>query len=113
LTLEQALQICFDPRRKWVRFEASWLQATPGGGYGGGRSSASAATTTTTPAPALWKPPVAKPAAPEVVAAGRARIAALRQATVGAGLGSSKSCGWAHAAIEKHQSGQPVRRAQT
>ena len=37
--------------------------------------------------------------------------AALRQPVVGAGLGSSKGCGWAHAALEKHQSGQPVRRA--
>jgi len=104
LTLEQALQTCCDPRRRWARFEAGWLQAAPGGW-------ASTATTAATPAPALWKPPVAKPAAPEVVAAGRARIAALRQATVGAGLGSSKGCGWAHAAIEKHKSGQPVRRA--
>ena len=123
LSLEQALQTCCDPRRKWARFEAGWLQAAPGGGRnnggGGGsggfdsngnRSSTSAATATT-PTPALWKPPVTKPAAPEVVAAERARIAALRQATVGAGLGSTKGCGWAHAAIEKHQSGQPVRRA--
>ena len=118
LSLEQALQTCCDPRRRWARFEAGWLQAAPGGesggsgayGGGAGRSRASA-TTAPAPAPALWKPPVAKPAAPEVVAAGRARIAALRQAAVGAGLGSSKGCGWAHAAIEKHQSGQPVRRA--
>ena len=106
LTLEQALQTCCDPRRRWARFEAGWLSAAPGG-FG----ISPAATTATVTAPALWKPPVAQPAAPEVVAAGRARIAALRQATVGAGLGSSKSCGWAHAAIEKHQSGQPVRRA--
>ncbi|WP_349279962.1 hypothetical protein ABLV49_01920 [Polaromonas hydrogenivorans] len=105
LTLEQALQTCCDPRRRWARFEAGWLQAAPGGG------GISTAATVAAPAPALWKPPVARPAAPEVVAAGRARIAALRQATVGAGLGSSKGCGWAHAAIEKHQSGQPVRRA--
>ena len=118
LSLEQALQTCCDPRRRWARFEAGWLQPAPGGesggsgayGGGAGRSSASA-TTAAAPAPALCKPPVAKPAAPEVVAAGRARIAALRQAAVGAGLGSSKGCGWAHAAIEKHQSGQPVRRA--
>ena len=118
LSLEQALQTCCDPRRRWARFEAGWLQTAPGGesggsgvyGGGAGRSSASA-TTPAAPAPALCKPPVAKPAAPEVVAAGRARIAALRQAAVGAGLGSSKGCGWAHAAIEKHQSGQPVRRA--
>ena len=103
LSLEQALQTCCDPRRKWARFEAGWLQAAPGGGV------ISPAATVTKPA--LWKPPIVKPAAPEVVAAGRARIAALRQATVGAGLGGSKGCGWAHAAIEKHQSGQPVRRA--
>lgn len=70
---------------------------------------ASSAATLTTPAP--WKPPVSQPTAPEVVAAGRERIAALRQAVVGAGLGGSKGCGWAHAAIEKQQSGQPVRRA--
>ncbi|ABM35706.1 hypothetical protein [Polaromonas naphthalenivorans] len=108
LSLEQALQTCCEPRRRWARFEAGWLQATPGGRA---ISPAATATTAAAPAPALWKPPVARPAAPEVVAAGRARIAALRQATVGAGLGSSKGCGWAHAAIEKHQSGQPVRRA--
>ncbi|MEC5211787.1 hypothetical protein RCH06_000320 [Polaromonas sp. CG_9.5] len=106
LSLEQALQTCCDPRRRWARFEAGWLSAAPGG-----LGLSPAATTATVKAPALWKPPVAQPAAPEVVAAGRARIAALRQATVGAGLGSSKGCGWAHAAIEKHQSGQPVRRA--
>ena len=106
LSLEQALQTCCDPRRRWARFEAGWLSTVPGG-FG----PSPAATTATVPAPAPWKPPVAQPAAPEVVAAGRARIAALRQATVGAGLGSSKGCGWAHAAIEKHQSGQPVRRA--
>ena len=106
LSLEQALQTCCDPRRRWARFEAGWLSAAPGG-FG----ISPAATITPVKAPALWKPPVAPPAAPEVVAAGRARIAALRQATVGAGLGSSKGCGWAHAAIEKHQSGQAVRRA--
>ena len=128
LSLEQALQTCCDPRRRWARFEASWLSAAPGGwassaptanvanaaptaNSASSANSANSAATQTTPAPALWKPPVAQPAAPEVVAAGRARIAALRQATVGAGLGSSKSCGWAHAALEKHQSGQPVRRA--
>ena len=119
LTLEQALQTCCDPRHRWARFEAGWLSAAPGG-WASSASTASAANaaptassaaTQTTPAPALWKPPVAPPAAPEVVAAGRARIAALRQTVVGAGLGSSKGCGWAHAALEKHQSGQPVRRA--
>ncbi|MCX7258124.1 MAG: hypothetical protein NTZ64_15790 [Polaromonas sp.] len=104
LTLAQALQTCCDPRRRWARFEASWLRAAPAGG-------ASSAATLTTPAPALWQPPESKPAAPEVVAAGRARIAALRQRVVGAGLGCGASKGWAHAAIEKHQSGQPVRRA--
>ena len=35
-------------------------------------------------------------------------IAAPRQAVMDADLGSSKGCGCAHAAIEKHQ---PVRRA--
>lgn len=29
LSLEQALQTCCDPRRRWARFEASWLQAAP------------------------------------------------------------------------------------
>ena len=37
--------------------------------------------------------------------------AALRQAVMDDGLGSAKGCGWAHAAIEKHRAGQPVRRA--
>jgi hypothetical protein len=99
LTLAQALQTCCDPRRRWARFEASWLRPTSGG------------VTLTTPAPALWTPPESKPAAPEVAAAGRERIAALRQSVVGAGLGNSASKGWAHTVIEKHQSGQPVRRA--
>ena len=116
LSLEQALQTCCDPRRRWARFEAGWLQTAPGGcgisaQIAKTAQAARSAAALTTPAPALWKPPVAQPAAPEVVAAGRARITVLRQATVGAGLGSSKGCGWAHAAIEKHQSGQPVRRA--
>jgi len=106
LTLEQALQICCDPRRRWARFKAGWLQAAPAGGV-----IRPATTTAAGPASALWKPPEHPPAAPEVVAAGRARIAALRQATVGAGLDGNKGCGWAHAALEKHQSGQPVRRA--
>lgn len=70
--------------------------------------SISPAPTAATPVPASWKPPVAKPAATEVVAAGHAHITVLRQAAVRARLGSSKGCGWAHAAIEKHQSGQPV-----
>ena len=105
MTLEQALQTCCDPRRRWARFEAGWLQTAPGGCV------ISPAATVTTPAPALWTQPDAQPAAPEVVAAGRARIAAQRQAIVSAGLGGGKGCGWAHAAIEKHQSGQPVRRA--
>ena len=116
LSLEQALQTCCDPRRRWARFEAGWLQTAPGGcgisaQIAKTAQAARSAAALTTPAPALWKPPVAQPATPEVVAAGRARITVLRQATVGAGLGSSKGCGWAHAAIEKHQSGQPVRRA--
>ena len=98
LTLAQALETCCDPRRRWARFEAGWLRAAP-----------SSAATPTPPAPALWRPPESKPAAPEVVAAGRARIAALRQSIVSAGSGTGK--GWAHAIIEKHQSGQPVRRA--
>jgi hypothetical protein len=122
LSLEQALQTCCEPHRRWARFEAGWLRPAPGGWAGSAQSArtgqtanatqaASSAATLTTPAPALWTPPVSQPAAPEVAAAGRERIAALRQSIVGAGLGSSKSCGWARAAIEKHQAGQPVRRA--
>ena len=110
LSLAQALQTCCDPRRRWARFEASWLRPACAGRTASAPSASSAATAAT-PAPAPWKPPVAQPAAPEVVAVGRARLQALRQSVVGAGLGSSKGCGWAHAAIEKHQSGQPVRRA--
>lgn len=120
LTLAQALQTCCDPRRRWARFEASWLRTAPAGWASSAQAArtgqtantaqtASSGATLTPPAPALWQPPESKPAAPEVVAAGRARIAALRQSIAGAGCGASK--GWAHAAIEKHQSGQPVRRA--
>ena len=114
LTLAQALQTCCDPRRRWARFEAGWLRPAPGGWAGGAQSAnaahtASSAAPLTTPAP--WQPPVFKPAAPEVVAVGRARLQALRQSIVGAGAGCGASKGWAHAAIEKHQSGQPVRRA--
>ncbi len=101
LSLEQALKTCCEPHRRWARFEAGWLRPAP----------VSNAAPLTTPAPAPWTPPVFKPAAPEVVAAGCARLKALRQSMVDAGVGSSKGCGWAHAAIEKHQSGQPVRRA--
>ena len=50
LSLEQALQTCCDPRRRWARFEASWLSAAPGG-FGVNP----AATITTVKAPALWK----------------------------------------------------------
>jgi hypothetical protein len=114
LTLAQALQTCCDPRRRWARFEASWLRPASGGGGGSGGIGGAMLTTPMpmpTPTPALWTPPESKPAAPEVAAAGRERIAALRQSVVGAGLGSSASKGWAHTVIEKHQSGQPVRRA--
>ena len=62
-------------------------------------------------APALYVPPPTTRATPGVAAAGRERLAALRQATIDAGLGSAKGCGWAHAALEKHRAGQPVRRA--
>jgi len=66
-----------DPRRRWARFEVSWLR--PASGCWASASSAqtaSGAATLTTPTPALWQPPESKPAAPEVVAAGRTRIAA-------------------------------------
>ena len=102
LTLEQALKTCCT--RNWARFEAGWLQPLPGAGGGGAGVAAVAA-------PALYVSPPTLPAAPAVAAAGRERLAALRQAAMDAGLGSAKGCGWAHAAIEKHQSGQPVRRA--
>ena len=102
LTLEQALKTCCT--RNWARFEAGWLQPLPGAGGGGAGVTAMAA-------PALHGPPSASPAAPAVAAAGRQRLAALRQAVMDDGLGSAKGCGWAHAAIEKHRAGQPVRRA--
>ena len=98
--------------RNWARFEAGWLQPMPGGGGGGGGGGGSGgAGGAAVAAPALYVPPPTLPAAPAVAAAGRERLAALRQAAMDAGLGSAKGCGWAHAAIEKHQSGQPVRRA--
>ena len=102
LTLEQAMKTCCT--RNWARFEAGWLQPLPGAGGGGAGVAAVAA-------PALYVPPPTLPAAPAVATAGRERLAALRQAAMDAGLGSAKSCGWAHAAIEKHRAGQPVRRA--
>lgn len=119
LTLAQALKTCCDPRRRWARFEANWLRPASGGWASAPTAQAGQAAQTasgggamlTTPTPTLWTPPESKPAAPEVAAAGRERIAALRQSVVGAGLGSSASKGWAHTVIEKHQSGQPVRRA--
>lgn len=104
LTLEQAMKTCCT--RNWARFEAGWLQPLPGAGGGGGGAGVVAVA-----APALYVSPPALPAAPAVAAAGRERLATLRQAVMDAGLGSAKGCGWAHAAIEKHQSGQPVRRA--
>ena len=102
LTLEQAMKTCCT--RNWARFEAGWLQPLPGAGGGGAGGAAVAA-------PALYVSPPTLPAAPAVAAAGRERLAALRQAAMDAGLGSAKGCGWAHAAIEKHRAGQPVRRA--
>ncbi len=102
LTLEQAMKTCCT--RNWARFEAGWLQPLPGVGGGGAGGAAVAA-------PVLYVSPPTLPAAPAVAAAGRERLAALRQAAMDAGLGSAKGCGWVHAAIEKHQSGQPVRRA--
>ena len=102
LTLEQAMKTCCT--RNWARLEAGWLQPLPGAGGGGAGVTAMAA-------PALHGPPSASPAAPAVAAAGRQRLAALRQAVMDDGLGSAKGCGWAHAAIEKHRAGQPVRRA--
>ena len=100
LTLEQAMKTCCT--RNWARFEAGWLQPLPGAGVAGGATVA---------APALYVSPPTLPAAPAVAAAGRERLATLRQAAMEAGLGSAKGCGWAHAAIEKHRAGQPVRRA--
>lgn len=96
ITLEQAMKTCCT--RNWARFEAGWLQPLPGAGVAG-------------VAPALYVSPPTLPAAPAVAAAGRERLATLRQAAMDAGLGSAKGCGWAHAAIEKHSAGQPVRRA--
>ena len=110
LTLEQAMKTCCT--RNWARFEAGWLQPMPGGGGGGGGGGGSGgAGGAAVAAPALYVPPPTLPAAPAVAAAGRERLAALRQAAMDAGLGSAKGCGWAHAAIEKHRAGQPVRRA--
>ena len=105
LTLEQAMKTCCT--RNWARFEAGWLQPLPGAGGGGAGGAGAAAVD----ARALYVPPPTLPAAPAVAAAGRERLAALRQAAMDAGLGSAKGCGWAHAAIEKHRAGQPVRRA--
>lgn len=105
LTLEQAMKTCCT--RNWARFEAGWLQPLPGAGGGGAGVAGVAAVA----APALYVPPPTLPATPGVAAAGRERLAALRQAAMDAGLGSAKGCGWAHAAIEKHHAGQPVRRA--
>ena len=105
LTLEQAMKTCCT--RNWARFEAGWLQPLPGAGGGGAGGAGVAAVA----APALYVSPPTLPAAPAVAAAGRERLATLRQAAMEAGLGSAKGCGWAHAAIEKHRAGQPVRRA--
>lgn len=103
LTLEQAMKTCCT--RNWARFEAGWLQSLPGVGGGGTGVAGGAAVA------ALYVPPPTLHATPGVAAAGRERLAALRQAAMDAGLGSAKGCGWAHAAIEKHRAGQPVRRA--
>ena len=111
LTLEQAMKTCCT--RNWARLEAGWLQPLPGAGSGsgGGGGGAGVAGGAAVAAPALYVSPPTLPAAPGVAAAGRERLAALRQAAIDAGLGSAKGCGWAHAAIEKHRAGQPVRRA--
>lgn len=111
LTLEQALQHCCHPDRKWARFEASWMQ--PGGASTSSRSRT--ATTMPTPAAALWKPPVSAPAAPEIRAAEQQRQRQLLQTrpepVAGIQLGRPGP-GWAHAIVHKHQSGQSVTRTQ-
>ena len=107
MTLEQALQHCCHPERKWARFDASWMHAKP---------SSSHAATVPTPAAALWKPPVSTPAAPDVRAAGCQRLNLIKHTppapvppVVGIELGAGP--GWAHAIVAKHLAGQRVSRA--
>lgn len=74
LTLEQALQTCCDPRRRWALFEAGWLQAAPGG------CAISPAATAATPEP-------------EFVASGRAPRRAARRLRRAQAEPGEPSCG--------------------
>ena len=107
LSVEAALVTCI--KRGWARFEAAWLLD--------GRSTPAlhlVATTTAPAKPASAPPAPAKLAAPEVAAAGRQRLSLIRQTppvpVVGIQIGNTGP-GWAHAIVNKHQSGQRVSHA--
>ena len=85
LTMAQAITTCV--LRGWSRFEASWIpQQAP-----------------QTAPQRVYMPDVAQPANPDVIAAGKAAIAALRNSTV-----SNDPLSWAKKCVNRVQNGEHV-----
>lgn len=108
MSLEQVLKTCCT--RNWARFEAAWMADA------GPRSTIPSHAAITVPAPPAGQPPEpVKLAAPEVVAAGRERLAAIRQTPapvpVGIQIGGATGTGWACALVNKAKTGQRVAHA--
>ena len=86
LTPAQAVEACI--HRGWSRFEAAWLPQAPA-----------------MPVQRVYVPEVAPPASPDVIAAHRATLAALRETIIRQGKASTT---WATAALAKAASGEHI-----
>ena len=86
LTPAQAVEACI--HRGWSRFEAAWLPQAPA-----------------MPVQRVYVPEVAPPASPDVIAAHRATLAALRETIIRQGKASTT---WAAAALAKAASGEHI-----
>ena len=86
LTPAQAVEACI--HRGWSRFEAAWLPQAPA-----------------MPVQRVYVPEVAPPASPDVIAAHRATLAALRETIIRQGKASTT---WATAALAKAAAGEHV-----
>ena len=86
LTPAQAVEACI--HRGWSRFEAAWLPQAPA-----------------MPVQRVYVPEVAPPASPDVIAAGRAALAALREKISRQGKASTT---WAAAALAKAAAGEHI-----
>ena len=86
LTPAQAVEACI--HRGWSRFEAAWLPQAPA-----------------MPVQRVYVPEVAPPASPDVIAAHRATLAALRETIIRQGKASTT---WATTALAKAAKGEHV-----